>query len=77
MPQSPSSSLLSSGLKGMLLRRGSSYSNTSPNMASIGRSESEQFGSPSASTIGFGTPVLGNVVGASGGGVEPLYGEHS
>ena len=63
MPSSPSIGILSSaGLKGMLLRRGSSQSSQLP------RSESEPFGSPSASSLGLATPALG---------AEPLYGEHS
>ncbi|KAK4684404.1 hypothetical protein P7C73_g5776, partial [Tremellales sp. Uapishka_1] len=76
MPQSPSSGLLSSGgLKGMLLRRGSSYnSSTSPGMM---RSESEIMGSPSASSTGYGSPQpqLGAVVQVQVH--EPIYGEHS
>ena len=67
MPSSPSAGLLSSGgLKGMLLRRGSSMS--SPHPSPMVRSESEPFGSPSASSTGFASPTLGP---------EPLYGEHS
>lgn len=72
MPMSPSSGILSSGgLKGMLLRRGSSYSSTHP--AQLSRSESDAFNSPSASSTGFGSPMLGTPILGS----EPLYGEHS
>ncbi|WRT65436.1 uncharacterized protein IL334_002379 [Kwoniella shivajii] len=70
LPMSPSSGGLSSGLKGMLLRRGSSYSSQLP------RSESEIFNSPSigntpnlSSTDKFPNSPVPNA--------EPLYGEHS
>ncbi|WVR04046.1 hypothetical protein IAU60_001045 [Kwoniella sp. DSM 27419] len=66
MPMSPSTGILSSGgLKGMLLRRGSSFSGQLP------RSDSEVFGSPS---LGSASPLAsGDVKPAN----EPLYGEHS
>ena len=67
MPSSPSTGLLSSGgLKGMLLRRGSSMSSQHP--SPMVRSESEPFGSPSASSFGLASPNIDP---------EPLYGEHS
>jgi protein-serine/threonine kinase len=72
MPQSPSGLLSGGGLKGMLLRRGSSYA------AQLSRSESESqsisagLASPTASSVGLspatpGSPTLH----------APLYGEHS
>nr|XP_019049956.1 CAMK/CAMKL/KIN4 protein kinase [Kwoniella bestiolae CBS 10118]OCF28886.1 CAMK/CAMKL/KIN4 protein kinase [Kwoniella bestiolae CBS 10118] len=66
LPMSPSSGGLSSGLKGMLLRRGSSYSS----QAHLPRSDSEIFSSPSMSN----TPVLPSTEKMPS---EPLYGEHS
>ncbi|WWD16781.1 hypothetical protein CI109_101213 [Kwoniella shandongensis] len=66
LPMSPSSGLLSGGgLKGMLLRRGSSHSSHLP------RSESEPFGSPSLGS----TPNLLSTEKLPSH--EPLYGEHS
>ena len=76
LPASPSgTSILSSaggGLKGMLLRRGSSFSATH----GLQRSDSE-VGSPSASTIGFGSPIPGTPNPTLVPAKEPLYGEHS
>ncbi|KAK8861317.1 hypothetical protein IAR55_002136 [Kwoniella newhampshirensis] len=70
LPMSPSSSLLSgSGLKGMLLRRGSSHSSYHPSQ--LPRSESEPFGSPSIGS----TPNLISTEKLPSH--EPLYGEHS
>ncbi|WVQ94411.1 hypothetical protein IAU59_001490 [Kwoniella sp. CBS 9459] len=68
MPMSPSSGLLSSGgLKGMLLRRGSSYAS----QTHLPRSDSEPFGSPSLGS----TPNLPSTDRLPN--QEPLYGEHS
>ncbi|WVQ62972.1 uncharacterized protein L199_001121 [Kwoniella botswanensis] len=67
LPMSPSSGGLSSGLKGMLLRRGSSYS-SQPHLP---RSDSEIFSSPSIGN----TPVLPSSDKLPSH--EPLYGEHS
>nr|XP_019012409.1 CAMK/CAMKL/KIN4 protein kinase [Kwoniella pini CBS 10737]OCF51190.1 CAMK/CAMKL/KIN4 protein kinase [Kwoniella pini CBS 10737] len=65
LPMSPSTGGgISGGLKGMLLRRGSSYNGSiSQNLP---RSESEIFGSPSVGT----SPIISTTA-------EPLYGEHS
>ena len=72
MPPTSSSGGISGGLKGMLLRRGSSYSSQHP--GAMSRSESDIMNSPSASTVGFGLPILG---GSPATQHEPLYGEHS
>ncbi|OCF34581.1 CAMK/CAMKL/KIN4 protein kinase [Kwoniella heveanensis BCC8398] len=68
MPMSPSSGLLSSGgLKGMLLRRGSSYAS----QTHLPQNDSEPFGSPSLGS----TPNLPSTDKLPNH--EPLYGEHS
>lgn len=72
LPSTPSGGLLSGGgLKGMLLRRGSSYSSTHP--SNLSRSESDFLGSPSASSAGFGSPSTPG----SPTFHETVYGEHS
>ncbi|RXK38814.1 CAMK/CAMKL/KIN4 protein kinase [Tremella mesenterica] len=59
----PTSSSVSSGLKGMLLRRGSSYSS---HVANLNRAESNVLSSPSLTSLAAITNTK-----------EPLYGEHS
>jgi len=69
MPQSPSSSILSgtgSTLKGMLLRRGSSYASASASSTHLPRSETNL--SELSPTVSAGSPSLAK---------ETLYGEHS
>lgn len=61
----PNSSSVSSGLKGMLLRRGSSYSSHAVNLS---RAESN---------IVLSSPSLTSLAAASAPVKEPLYGEHS
>jgi protein-serine/threonine kinase len=72
LPSTSSGGLLSGGgIKGMLMRRGSSYSSTHPNLV---RSDSDNLlGSPSASSAGFGSPAMMSSPNLH----EPLYGEHS
>ncbi|WWC59963.1 uncharacterized protein I303_102526 [Kwoniella dejecticola CBS 10117] len=65
LPMSPSTGGISGGLKGMLLRRGSSYNGSSQHLPRTD-SSNEIFGSPSAAS----TPILPTTN-------EPLYGEHS
>lgn len=66
LPSTPSGGL--SGLKGMLLRRGSSYSSHSSILA---RSESDLLSASASTTPNLlASPTLGPVP-------EPLYGEHS
>lgn len=65
LPSTPSGGL--SGLKGMLLRRGSSYSS---HQSTLARSESDLLSGSASTTPHLASPHLGPVP-------EPLYGEHS
>ncbi|KAL1410182.1 hypothetical protein Q8F55_004187 [Vanrija albida] len=66
LPSTPSGGI--SGLKGMLLRRGSSYS--SQHSSALARSESDLLAASQSTTPSFVSPALGPVP-------EPLYGDHS